>query len=376
MNSFLIHHENTPLLESFKSSIKFDISNDIDEYISTTILSQIHTKNPDIIFIKDTLSSNYLELYGLILAYHIRFEERFKFLPIVILSDLDGFTLNRFEPMARILFTKNIFLEANSKKTLEKYSQKNIEPLTTEEYQTHFLNLIEVAPPENSSNHSIANAWAIDRWALFLKVESDAIVKNRDKISSMLYYKYLVAKNPIDASKPLGYKRPKLGGKIFYIDDEWSKGWSDIFEKYFPPTVTFKTLEEDFKTLNHFSLQPKIKSVLLKFTPDVVILDLRLIENDHKREEITSFTGIKIRDIIKEINPAIQVIMFTATSKSRILEELYQHNILGYIKKEDPQERNIKTKESFAKLAELVDKGLEKKWLKENRLDPCDTSKQ
>lgn len=105
--------------------------------------------------------------------------------------------------------------------------------------------------------------------------------------------------------------------------------------------------------------------MILKFNPDVVILDLRLIENDHKREEITSFTGIKIRDMIKEINPAIQVIMFTATSKSRILEELYQHNILGYIKKEDPQERNIKTKESFAKLAELVDKGLGKKWLKE-----------
>jgi len=299
------------------------------------------------------------------LAYHLRFEDKFKYLPIVILSDLDGFTLNRFESLARILFTKNVFLEANNKATLEKYNQKNIQPLTPTEYQNKFLNLIEVEPPENSSNHSIANEWAIDRWGEFLKVDSEAVKKNRDKISSLLYFKYLRALNPLTKDRSLGVPKPKLSGKVLYIDDEWDKGWKDIFEKYFTANIEFKTFEKNFKESNIYSLQTEIKDYIIDNSPDLVILDLRLIEKDHSREEIENFTGIKVREIIKEINPAIQVIMFTATSKSRILEELYAHKILGYIKKEDPQERNIKTKENFAKLAELVDLGLSKKWLKE-----------
>jgi len=55
--------------------------------------------------------------------------------------------------------------------------------------------------------------------------------------------------------------------------------------------------------------------------------------------------------------------MFTATSQSLILEKLYEHTILGYIKKEHPKD-NIAVKDSFDKLKILVDKGLEKKYLK------------
>jgi hypothetical protein len=69
--------------------------------------------------------------------------------------------------------------------------------------------------------------------------------------------------------------------------------------------------------------------------------------------------------MIKEINPAIQIIMLTATGKSTTLENLYEHGILGYIKKEHPNDVNISTKENFEKLKELVDRGLEKKYLKE-----------
>jgi len=56
--------------------------------------------------------------------------------------------------------------------------------------------------------------------------------------------------------------------------------------------------------------------------------------------------------------------MFTATSQSLILEKLYKYAILGYIKKEHPKD-NISVKDSFDKLTILIDKGLEKKYLKE-----------
>jgi len=365
MTNLLIHNKNVPFIGKFEDNIKFSFSSDSDDYITTTIIPKIKAKNPNIIFIKDNLSSNYLELYGLRLAYHIRFEETLKYLPIVILSDVDGFTLNRLEPMARILFTRNVFILPNNKASVDKFLKKEIRTFEKDDYKTKFLDLISVEPPENSTSHSIANEWAIDRWAEFLKVKSDAIKANREKISSMLYFKYLKALNPLEKSKALGYKKPKLSGKVLYIDDEWDKGWSDIFKSYFPRSITFSTFQKDFKNTNIYALQTEIKEFILRNTPDVVILDLRLIEKDHTREEIENLTGIKFTQIIKEINPAIQVIMFTATSKSRILDELYKHKILGYIKKEDPQEKNIKTKDNFIKLAELVDLGLSKKCLKE-----------
>jgi len=48
-----------------------------------------------------------------------------------------------------------------------------------------------------------------------------------------------------------------------------------------------------------------------------------------------------------------------------ILENLYKYGILGYIKKEHPHDIEISTKDNFDKLKNLVDKGLDKKYLKE-----------
>ncbi|CAA6802558.1 MAG: Unknown protein [uncultured Sulfurovum sp.] len=371
MHNLLIHNDNTPFIKSFKSSIQFSASSDIDNYISTDIIPKIKAKTPDIIFIKDNLSSNYLELYGFRLAYHVRFEEKLKFVPIVILSDLDGFTLNRLESSAKILFTQNIFIIENSKKAFDDFDVKKMKSFNEENYKSKFLDLISVEAPENSSSHSIANEWAIYRWSKYLKVESEAIIKNREKIASMLYFKYLLAKNPIEIKKKNGIqfvpRPPENSGKILYIDDEWAKGWSDVFEQYFSKNknIEFETFEYDFKENNKFTMISSIKNRCLAYNPDVVILDLRLTQSDHESIDVNNLTGIKITEIIKEINPAIQIIMLTATGKSTILENLYQHGILGYIKKEHPADIGMSTKESFDKLKTLVDKGLDKKYLKE-----------
>ncbi|MBN2824486.1 MAG: hypothetical protein JXQ76_04110, partial [Campylobacterales bacterium] len=371
MRSLLIRNNNVASLKSFDTTIDFRASSDIDSYITHKIIPQLLTQNFDILYIKDNLSSNYLELYGLRLLYHIRLSAKLKdkrFVPIVILSDIDGWMLNHIDSMARVLLTQNVSIIPNQKTSIDAFKNQELRNLTKEEYQNNFLNLIEVQSPENSSSHSIANEWAIDRWAKFLKVKSDAIQRNSDKIDSMIYFKYLLAKNPIERDRGLGVKVPKLGGKILYIDDEWDKGWSDIFAHYFSKNsnITFNPFRYDFKDKKESNIIEDIKEALSIDIPDIVILDLRLLSSDHKKSiKIDEYTGIKMTQIIKAINPAIEVIMFTATSKSRILDELYQHKILGYIKKESPQEKNISTKENFNKLADLVDRGLAKKYLKE-----------
>lgn len=367
MTNLLIHNDNVSFLESFQDAIKFSTSSDIDDYISNTILPQIKMKTPNMIFIKDNLSSNYLELYGLRLVYHIRFEEKLKYLPIVILSDLDGFTLNSLESMAKILFTKNIFIIGNHKRAFDDFKKKEIKPFNKDTYTHKFLELISIESPENSTNHSIANEWAIDRWAEFLKVKSDTIAENREKISSMLYFKYLQAKYPLKRTKTLGYKRTKLSGKILYIDDEWDKGWGDIFKAYFSKNsqIEFETFEYLYKDKNKFSMMGDIQKKVQSSNPDIIVLDLRLTHTDHENRDIEMLSGIKIAKMIKEVNAGIQIIMLSASSKNSILEKLYEQGILGYIKKEHPQDHDQNVKERIAKLADLVDEGLEKKYLKD-----------
>ena len=373
-NSLLIHNDNVPFKNYFRDNIVFKPSNvDIDNYITHELIPQIKKVNSQIIYIKDNLSSNYLELYGLRLIYHIRLSQELgykRLLPIVLLSDLDSYLLNKITPMARVIFSKNIFISKNRIESVKKFENLNIKDFVEIEYNSKFLNLIEVeAPKDYLSHHDISNEWAIYRWAEFLKVDSEAITKNRKKIASMLYFKYLLAKNPIDIKKKNGIqfvpRPPENSGKILYIDDEWAKGWSDILKQYFSKNknIEFETFEYDFKN-NKFTIS-LIENRCKEYNPNIVVLDLRLTQSDHKKQEIESLTGIKITQMIKAINPAIQIIMLTATGKSTILESLYSHGILGYIKKEHPTDIGISTKESFDKLKNLVDRGLDKKYLKE-----------
>ena len=375
-NSLLIHNDNVPFKSQFTETIAFKpIDVNIDDYITHDIIPQIKKLNCQVIYVKDNLSSNYLELYGLQLIYHIRLSTVLgdrRLLPIVLLSDLDSFLLNKLSSMGRILFTKNIFITTNSIESVKKFDSLDIQPFKEELYQDEFLNLIEVKPPRDYlSHHDISNEWAIYRWAEFLKVDSEAIRKNREKIASMLFFKYLLAKNPIEIKKKNGIqfvpRPPENSGKILYIDDEWNKGWSDILKQYFSKnqSIEFKAFEYDFKNNNKFTTMSAIKNSCKEYIPDIVLLDLRLTQSDHKTQEIKNLTGIKITKMIKEINPAIQIIMLTATGKSTILENLYEHGILGYIKKEHPTDIGMSTKESFDKLKNLVDKGLDKKYLKE-----------
>ncbi|MDD3834370.1 MAG: response regulator [Sulfurimonas sp.] len=372
--SILIHTKNTPhtLQAKFNQEniIEFDYSNseykNIDEYISNTTIEALKNKKIDLIYIKDNLSASYLELYGLRVAYHVRLTTELKFVPIVILSDLDGYTLNKLEPMARIIFTKNVFIEPNSTKTIEKFQDKVFSEFNENNYKNSFLDLVRVDSPENSTNHSIANKWAIFKWASSLKCESEVIKKNQGEIENQLYFKYLKALHKHQDNKLKDIIESTKEGKVLLMDDEWDKGWTDILKTAltkdgleFKPFITNYKDRDDFNDLTYKKIANE--------NPDVVILDLRLLDADHKnedKEDIDNYSGVKILQKIHEINSGIQVIMLTATSKSTILEKLYEKKILGYIKKEHPDDKSIDTVENINKFVRLVDKGLERKYLK------------
>ena len=128
-------------------------------------------------------------------------------------------------------------------------SSKKFKKLTPNEYQKEFLEKIEVQQPKDYlSHHSIANEWAIERWAEFLGTTGEAITKNREKIEEMLYFKYLKAKHQIqDAQNSTEILTPQKKGKILLIDDEWDKGWSENLKRLFEKNqeIIFETFEYD-----------------------------------------------------------------------------------------------------------------------------------
>ena len=367
--SVIIHHDNVCDLQIFNKHVKFiQSSEDIDTYISDNIINkELQSKEFDTIFIKDNLSSNYLELYGLRVAYHIRLStelENKRFSPIVIISDFDEITLNRFTQEANILFTDGIYLCQNTKEDILKYQSLELKGVT--DYDK-FINSIEITPPKDTSgSHDIANKWAIYRWAEFLDVKSDVIDKNKSEIEHQLYFKYLNAIYTKENCEILEIKKTAKKGKVLLIDDEWTKGWGDIIHTALDNEgLEFSSFEYDYKDIKQYGLRKLVNEKVINFDPDVVILDLRFLQSDHEHDDINEYTGVKLLERIHKINAGIQVIMLTATSKSTILEKLYEKKILGYIKKEHPEDKSIDTVENINKFINLVDKGLKRKYLKE-----------
>lgn len=368
MNRVFIHSNN--LCDDFENRVLFAQNVELDKYISEILLPEVNEKNPDVIFIKDALSQQYIDLLGLRVAMHIRFSDsKLKLLPIVILSELTLLSLMKLSPLAEILLTKNVFLVNNTKEDIENFDTKAITPLFDSEYKEKFLDLITIeAPKDYLTHHDIANEWSIYKWAQTLAVSSDSIKENKEKIHNMLYFKYLAAKDNIDVFDIEKLKTKfENGGKIVSIDDESKNGWRDIFKNLFKyqKKIHFQSLNYDYKDKSYWALERKVVEFITKENPDVVVLDLRLSEEDHEENiDIEEISGVKLLQKIHKINAGIQVIMLTATGKSTILEKLYEYKILGYIKKEHPDDKMLNTKENIEKFISLVEKGFNNSYLK------------
>lgn len=377
----LIHNDNTPLKNIISNQIIFnptidDLNNsDIDKYISHEVIPQIQDREFDVICIKDTLSENYIDFYGLVLAYHIRLSRELnenRLLPIVILSEINSYTINKISPIGNILFTKNVFLLENTLDSVEKIEFFVPTKLSREEFQVNFLNKIEIKPPmDYTDHHNITNEWAIFHWSNLLGLSTKTIDENTKKISSMLYFKYLIAKHHLQIKSKGKIKQTKKEGKILLIDDRWNDGWKDIINEFVSQQYTkvdLDTLEYTYKDKTIEDIKNGVSEEIHSLNPDLVLLDLRLMESDNflgdDKKSISKISGFQIINEIKNINPGIQIVIFTASGDSLILDELYNRGIVGYVKKDAPTNKYEASKNSFNKLDILIKKGIDRNYLK------------
>jgi|TARA_B110000902_G_C14281765_1_gene577136 CheY-like chemotaxis protein len=201
-------------------------------------------------------------------------------------------------------------------------------------------------PLNYEDNHSIANEWAIYKWANTISANDDGIAKVESNLENDLYFKYLKTLYPIYDIDNLSSADLKLNFKsaptVLYLDDEAEKGWKEIFEKIF-----IEENDIDFLPFGN-ELNEKAKKEVIDFSlkqvidenVDVVILDFRLHKEDFEDISIQEVTGYQILKKIKEYNKGIQVIVFSATNKIWNFKALQEAGADAFILKESPGNRN------------------------------------
>lgn len=325
----LIHNDNSLLLDDFSNKIHFNLKNkenpNLDKYITDSILPKIKGEDLKCIVIREKLSSNGLDFYGLILALHIRLSldlENNRFLPIIIESSLPIDLICRLSPLAHVLFTESIYFYTPEKikERIEEVKSTAVK-LSIDNFTELFIDKISIEMPRDYlSKHSIANEWSIFKWAYILGIEDETINEIVENMDSILYFKYLKNKFyqcDVDVNTDLLFKSSN-NAKILYIDDECKKGWDQIFNKMFTQ-MNYISIGSDFKEKDADSIINTSMDKIETFKPEIILLDLRLSDSDFEEKNIDELTGAIILKKIKEYNPGIQCIMFTATSSIYIL---------------------------------------------------------
>lgn len=118
--------------------------------------------------------------------------------------------------------------------------------------------------------------------------------------------------------------------KYLIIDDLAHAGWKSILEK-----AIIKSVGELEAACNYNEAIEKIQN---KY--DIIFLDVRLTEEDHKIKNIYEYSGFKILKIIREefksINFSTPIILLTASNKIWNIDLFKNHGVDAYYIKEHP----------------------------------------
>lgn len=220
----------------------------------------------------------------------------------------------------------------------------------------HEMEKVHLPVPQNyEDSHSIANEWAIYRWATATESEDSAIENVANTIKSNLYFKHLTTIYPpseIDRIKEDKLKfHDQLSGisdslieqkdiNILYVDDEADKGWSEIMATIIHDVNKisgFDYLGEELKSLSQQAIIDQVVNRVIEDSINILLLDFRLHKKDLDSQNIDEITSVQILKRIKEFNPGIQVIIFSATNKVWNLLALQKYGADGFIIKEGPE---------------------------------------
>ena len=293
---------------------------------------------------------------GLRLAMHIRCTTTLnQNKPIFIygVADLAQLTDNEYFD---ILKTKSIKLINYDNNSLLSSMSAVVSPLESDEIKNGISKIHLNLPQNYIDSHSIANEWAIYRWAKTIGVKDSDIEKVTRTVESNLYFKYLNIIYPVYPQNQLKEKdliistSSSNNPRILLVDDEAEKGWYEIFCTIINDINGFYFDHLDYE------FNEKSPDEIVKIVHDR-ILDYRLHRKDFYSNKVSDITGFKVlNDIKNNINQGIQVIVMSATNKIWNWEALKEAGADAFIMKDNP-DANIdfsSTTNSITKLLESI----------------------
>ena len=314
---------------------EFDIDIFIVERFIEPILSQMKF---DVLIIPYSVTDNFIEFVGLRIACHVRLSNLFgdiKNCPIIFIGNESPWIISRLTPLSNILNIEGSYWCRLEPEKLKELTDKDANEFLGLRDRNTFLNRLKIEPPANyNSHHNVANEFALLRWSEYLKCDTK-IPEVKRNLKAKLYFNYLKSLNPVVPHPSSVPYLIKGRAKVLLIDDEADKGWAKFYEHFFnfSPNIKFHSFSFDFK----FHSREEIISEAMKFVegnfnPDIVLLDLRLNDEDFKRDQKPEdLTGYQILQKIKGFNKGIQVIITTASNKVWNYESTLEIGANGYI---------------------------------------------
>lgn len=328
-----------------------------DKYINEKIIKELEEKEYDNIFIPLSPLYSFSDYLGLYIALMIKVSNTKNKLANIFIygTEFHGdVSKNKYFQVTQF---KEVDLIEYSRSSIEQHLSDRRS--CTEEEWFRQVNQINIPVPSNYyDNHSIANEWGIYQIVRNAGINIENITKfDKDKIDS-LYFKWLIAKNRLFESipefqkqeqreyryrlktnlKPTGekidlskfsYKKKNKQEKILLIDDLAGKGWKQVLEE----TVT----------KNPIDIAENIEKARekLKEKYDLIFLDMRLGETDHKStlqvEDFGGFNLLKeIKNDFRNINFSTPIILITASNKIWNIDKFKEHGVDFYYIKEHP----------------------------------------
>jgi hypothetical protein len=309
----------------------FNYQESIDVTINEYLKEKLLNENFDKIFIPVSLSEDYLNFTGIYFGLHLRFSsflDKIINVPIIFYAAPEETKefISSYSNLGYFLFTKGVYLIEENKEEIIRYSTKKLEPISNDYIKNTLSSKVILTPPAFYDNrHSIANEWAL---LLLDSISGHNILKEKSElqeIQSNLYVKWLMVKNgihlPNNNSPKEKFHIPNTGGKkILLIDDEWNKGWLELFRVFFrhgknDTVVDYIRIEKNSNEVEIISLlKEKIKKEW-----DLFLLDIRLTDTDHQQEkDYFEYTGFNVLEAILESNSGNQVMLISASNKNNI----------------------------------------------------------
>jgi hypothetical protein len=150
--------------------------------------------------------------------------------------------------------------------------------------------------------------------------------------------------------------------EVIVIDDKAKDGWLDIYNHIFGHFINFTKIvpiKEKDENIDKFFAEKIEKEINRNDSlVDLVILDLRLFEEDGKSIKVEDFSGSKVLKLIREKFIGLPVLITTASNKAWTFEVMTKLGADAFWTKEgiDDQREPSETVKNYCELIRLVSK--------------------